>query len=115
MTVWDICGAIMQLHDVVKIIRDNCRAQDVICRLGGDEFVVFFRDIPLDVLQERVKLLSEQLHITYENEGETVTISVSMGIALTEKGKVTFQELYKRADKGLYEVKRTKKGTWHIV
>ena len=103
------------LHDVVKIIRDNCRAQDVICRLGGDEFVVFFRDIPLDVLQERVKLLSEQLHITYENEGETVTISVSMGIALTEKGKVTFQELYKRADKGLYEVKRTKKGTWHIV
>ena len=75
----------------------------------------FFRDIPLDVLQERVKLLSEQLHITYENEGETVTISVSMGIALTEKGKVTFQELYKRADKGLYEVKRTKKGTWHIV
>ena len=103
------------LHDVVKIIRDNCRTQDVICRLGGDEFVVFFRDIPLDVLQERVKLLSEQLHITYENEGETVTISVSMGIALTEKGKVTFQELYKRADKGLYEVKRTKKGTWHIV
>lgn len=103
------------LHDVVKIIRDNCRTQDVICRLGGDEFVVFFRDIPLDVLQERVKLLSEQLHITYENEGETVTISVSMGIALTEKGKVTFQELYKRADKGLYEVKRTQKGTWHIV
>lgn len=41
-----------------------------------------------------MKLLSEQLHITYENEGETVTISVSMGIALTEKGKVTFQELY---------------------
>ena len=103
------------LHDVVKIIRDNCRTQDVICRLGGDEFVVFFRDIPLDVLQERVKLLSEQLHITYENEGEIVTISVSMGIALTEKGKVTFQELYKRADKGLYEVKRTQKGTWHIV
>lgn len=103
------------LHDVVKIIRDNCRTQDVICRLGGDEFVVFFRDIPLDVLQERVKLLSEQLHIIYENEGETVTISVSMGIALTEKGKVTFQELYKRADKGLYEVKRTQKGTWHIV
>lgn len=97
------------LHDVVKIIRDNCRTQDVICRLGGDEFVVFFRDIPLDVLQERVKLLSEQLHITYENEGETVTISVSMGIALTEKGKVTFQELYKRADKGLYEVKEPKR------
>lgn len=103
------------LHEVVKVIRDNCRAQDVVCRLGGDEFVVFFRDIPMDVLQERVRMLSEQLHITYENEGEAVTISVSMGIALTEKGKITFQELYKKADKGLYEVKRTNKGTWHIV
>ncbi len=103
------------LHDVVKIMKDHCRLQDVVCRLGGDEFVVFFRDIPANVVEKRVKTLSEQLHITYENEGEAVTISVSMGVAITQNEQDTFQELYKKADKGLYEVKRTNKGTWYIV
>ena len=52
------------------------------------------------------------------------TYTIKMGLfkvdgTLLDKWEITtrkeFQELYKRADKGLYEVKRTKKGTWHIV
>ncbi|MGN8755438.1 GGDEF domain-containing protein [Blautia sp. HCP3S3_C4] len=54
------------------------------------------------------------MHLTYSDGSQSVSITASMGIILAGRSETSFQELYARADKELYEVKRTGKGTWHI-
>lgn len=103
------------LYEVTAIMKDHCRArEDVVCRLGGDEFVVFMQNIPREAVERNIDALSRKLHITYEKENVSVTISASMGIAMTRKKDCKFQELYEEADSCLYQVKRTFKGSYHI-
>ena len=88
--------------------------KDVVCRLGGDEFVVFMRNIRQEAVERNIDALSRKLHITYEKGLSSVTISASMGIAMTTKKGCKFKKLYEEADSCLYQVKRTFKGSYHI-
>lgn len=103
------------LYEVVLTMQKHCRAKDVVCRLGGDEFVVFMPNLPRQEAEESLQRLSAKLHINYEKDGKSVMISASMGIVTTEKAGATFQKLYEEADKCLYQVKRTFKGSYHIA
>lgn len=102
------------LQDVAKIMKNDCRPRDVICRLGGDEFVLFLQNLPEREVESFAEGLSRRLHLTYSDGSQSVSITASMGIILAGRSETSFQELYARADKELYEVKRTGKGTWHI-
>ena len=102
------------LQDVAKIMKNDCRPRDVICRLGGDEFVLFLQNLPEREVESFAEGLSGRLHLTYSDGSQSVSITASMGIILAGRSETSFQELYARADKELYEVKRTGKGTWHI-
>ena len=103
------------LYEVVLTMQKHCRAKDVVCRLGGDEFVVFMPNMSRQEAEESLQRLSAKLHINYEKDGKSVMISGSMGIVTTERAGATFQELYEEADKCLYQVKRTFKGSYHIA
>ena len=103
------------LYEVVLTMQKHCRAKDVVCRLGGDEFVVFMPNMPRQDAEESLQRLSAKLHINYEKDDKSVMISASMGIVTTERAGATFQELYEEADKCLYQVKRTFKGSYHIA
>lgn len=103
------------LYEVVLTMQKHCRAKDVVCRLGGDEFVVFMPNLPRQEAEESLQRLSAKLHINYEKDGKSVMISASMGIVTTVRAGATFQELYEEADKCLYQVKRTFKGSYHIA
>ena len=103
------------LYEVVLTMKKHCRAKDVVCRLGGDEFVVFMPNMSRQDAEESLQRLSAKLHINYEKDGKSVMISASMGIVTTERAGATFQELYEEADKCLYQVKRTFKGSYHIA
>ena len=81
--------------------------KDVVCRLGGDEFVVFMRNIPQEAVERNIDALSRKLHIIYEKGLSSVTISASMGIAMTTKKGCKFKSC-------LYQVKRTFKGSYRI-
>ena len=102
------------LQDAAKIMKNDCRPRDVICRLGGDEFVLFLQNLPEREVESFAEGLSGRLHLTYSDGSQSVSITASMGIILAGRSETSFQELYARADKELYEVKRTGKGTWHI-
>lgn len=103
------------LQDVAHILSHKFRKNDIIGRLGGDEFVVLIKD--LSDIDEVIKLASEineQLQITYENEGCSITVSASIGISLAPKHGTTFDELYEKADLSLYDVKRSTKNSFRI-
>lgn len=102
------------LYETVLIMKEHCRSQDVICRLGGDEFIIFLCNIPYDVVEKNISILSRKLHITYTKSEENIQISASMGAVVTNRAGCTFKELYEGADSCLYKVKRSSKGSYYI-
>ena len=97
------------LIEVTNIIRHHVHDEDIVCRLGGDEFVVFMVNIPECVITRNVRVLLKKLERTYEVGGKQERISASIGIAVAPKDGQDFQELYEKADKALYRIKKNGK------
>lgn len=102
------------LQDVAKILRQHFREYDIVGRLGGDEFLVFLKDIPKDVINRNINSLLKKLTLMYDDRGRYVQITASAGLALVSGGDCEFKELYRKADKALYEVKQKEKNNFKI-
>lgn len=91
------------LKTVSSRLVEGLRRNDIIARFGGDEFLVLFEAHKTqDVTVQRIfNLLTEP----YNN----MPISVSMGVATTEKCGRDFDTLFNSADRAAYEAKRTGK------
>lgn len=95
------------LCQTAALLKRTFRGSDVVGRLGGDEFIVLMKNVRMEsvvsfYMKEVCRELSE-LEIP-ELEGKKIYCSIGAACAPTH-GK-TFQELYDRADKALYAVKR---------
>ena len=104
------------LKQIAASLSELFKKDDLVGRLGGDEFCVFMNNI---VEQELVEAKAEQLNekcrleVTGEN-GEVVKVSVSIGVASSQKDRENYSELYRCADLALYETKRKGKDTYTI-
>lgn len=85
---------------ILQVYHDN----GVAGRVGGEEFAVcFFAGSEAEALEEAENFratLSE--HIVPLGEGNSIQLTVSIGIAFTERSDVTFEDLYREADEALY-------------
>lgn len=91
---------------------DDC----ILGRLGGDEFMVFIsRNLPLDELSEMIDKFIEDVRIGLGREYPEQKLSVSVGAVYSSNGISDYLSLYKIADKALYHVKNTCKGSYHII
>lgn len=102
------------LQDVADILRHHFREYDILCRLGGDEFLVFVKNIPEKEIDRNVSSLLKKMELTYEGKGLSVKIIVSAGIALVSDLSMSSEEMYRRADMALYQVKKETKNSFHI-
>ena len=89
-----------------KIIREN----DLAGRMGGDEFIVFLQNVSdEDILKSKAEYLNEKiLKSARELLGEDMEIPLGASIGaifVPDEGR-DFQNLYEKADRALYEVKR---------
>lgn len=94
------------LRQVAGCLRIYTRYHDVVARLGGEEFAILSPNITeqqLQVLADRIRLAVSQLNIKTGNV--TLRVTVSVGVAIWD-GLESGEELYRRADKQLYEAKR---------
>ena len=99
------------LIETAEILKSNSIFRGFWGRLGGDEFVFFFLKNKNINLDKFFSLLIQKLAREYEKSGETIKISASIGI--TENFyEDTFEDLYIRADKMLYEVKFSDKNNY---
>lgn len=76
--------------------------EDVFCRLGGDEFLIFTHTNDLDALHELINDIQTSIK---ENGHGDQRIALSIGIALAPQHGSDFYDLYRHADKALYEAK----------
>ncbi|EDQ33690.1 diguanylate cyclase (GGDEF) domain protein [Hoeflea phototrophica DFL-43] len=94
------------LRQVAECLHMFTRYHDVVARLGGEEFAILspnISDRQLRSLADRIRLAVSQL--TVESGNVALRVTISAGIAIwdgTERG----DELYRRADRQLYEAKR---------
>ena len=101
--------------DVASKIRGNFRKTDVLGRLGGDEFIILMKDVDsIDDVGISARELVKVIKHTYEEGGQKVTISASVGIAIFPIHGKDFKTLYKKADAALYSVKRNTKNGYAI-
>lgn len=99
------------LKEVARRLMRLTRASDLLVRLGGDEFVLVQTGV---AEREQATALAtrivEDLGSYYEINGYTIEIGTSVGIALMADEELTPDELLARADKALYQAKRTQSG-----
>ena len=95
------------LMEVARILSSHFREGDICGRWGGDEFVIMFKSPPhlVPSIIERVKS---------KVKGELKGVSLSAGWAVWGKEGTTLEEIYRAADKRLYQDKRQADKTRYI-
>lgn len=94
------------LADMGQAIRSVFLQKDIVGRIGGDEFVVLICEIPsIEVLEKRCEELLKMLDRNYESNNTSLPFSISVGIALYPEHGTTYLELFKHADRALYDSK----------
>jgi two-component system cell cycle response regulator len=97
------------LQQVAKILTDSLRNYDRVGRWGGEEFILVLPDTQLNdatTVAERIRVRMAEMKISLEN-GETISIHVSLGAASTIEQFSSLTKLIDAADQALYKAKQT--------
>jgi diguanylate cyclase (GGDEF)-like protein len=95
---------------LARLLASAVRATDVAARMGGDEFVALLWDLDearARTVAERVVASLTPIAARYPS----AELGMSAGVAVFPQPPATADELLKRADRALYQAKRTQKGS----
>ena len=110
-TINDECGHVAGdkvLVAVADALSTSMRKTDVVYRLGGDEFAAFAPGLMSEQTAKRIsdRLLQKVSNIRIpELKGRSVHVSIGMTFTWADQ-KESFEELYRRADEGMYDSKQ---------
>ncbi|QIZ38121.1 diguanylate cyclase [Saccharopolyspora sp. ASAGF58] len=96
------------LQEVARLLRRECRSDDLVCRWAGDEFLVLLADREQapgpggPELAERIRAAVETHDWTPQVGSRTRPPTVSVGVAI---GPTHFVPLFAAADRALYRAK----------
>ncbi len=95
------------LKGVAARIRQSLRGTDMVGRYGGEEFIILL----INKTEQQAELIAERIrtHVNeapYNANGEEIDITLSQGLACAYASD-TADTLIERADKALYEAKRS--------
>jgi len=96
------------LREFAVRLATNVRAVDLPCRQGGEEFVVVMPDTSLEDahrIADRIRRDIGAAPFRVMGGQEHITVTVSIGVAVSLGGEDTPDLLLKRADEGVYEAK----------
>lgn len=94
------------LKQVADRMQKNTRSKDICARIGGDEFIIF-----MEYQSAREQQIKRIFECITKPLGE-FPVSISMGIALAENYRGTYDELFHMADLAAYSVKKSGKNSY---
>ncbi len=99
------------LLQLAEFINRTFRTSDIKGRIGGDEFVVFPIDSSLDGVETALARMQKVLDEFNADADKPFRLSISSGMAFFDpEHPATIEDLLMRADKLMYERKRSKDG-----
>ncbi|HEX5355335.1 MAG TPA: GGDEF domain-containing protein, partial [Aquabacterium sp.] len=103
------------LQAVADILTRTLRQTDTVSRPGGDEFLMILKDLPdVDAAAPVVTKLIEELAKPIVIDGQELSISASIGIAMAPNDGEDFEILLQRADTAMYRSKEEGRNTYRF-
>ncbi len=104
------------LRKFSALLKSQLKEKDIISRIGGEEFALLL----LDTDARQGILVGEKIRKRVEDEdfiinGQTIKITVSIGIAPIRGKSASYREGYRVADRALYNVKARGKNGVEII
>lgn len=90
------------LQKVGTILRNECRAGEIIARIGGDEFVILLpgtEELAARSLAERISTATEK------ERGDSLILSLSIGTAVKREITAEMNKIFKEAEDDMYRHK----------
>lgn len=106
--------ALKQLANILKTVFAKYE-KATICRFGGDEFTVLLPNVTtISELTLCISDLISRADEAFSNDSKLNTISISIGAAFTDDLDMSYQGVFDRADKALYDVKNSGRNSYQI-
>ena len=103
------------LTDTADKLSEIFGSRDMVGRIGGDEFSAMLRcGGNIELISKTAARICKEMDKTYSAHGNSVNVSVSVGIALYPASGKDYEELYRNADKALYKVKGSGKNMYEL-
>ena len=94
------------LKALAELLQKTFRQADVPCRFGGEEFVVVMPGCGEERAMERAEQLRAAVEaLQLRHSGETLRVTISIGVATTGEEASAIQDLLAKADDALYGAK----------
>lgn len=103
------CGDTL-LRELARVLTSLLRESDTVARLGGDEFAVLLAASDADGACQVAEKLIHSITQPRSIEGKSVSVGISIGIALFPEHSDEVEILLKMADEAMYDAKRTGTG-----
>lgn len=96
------------LRQLSRLLETSVRLVDTVSRYGGEEFLVVLPELAMVEAREMAERLLEavQEETVTLAEGDTLHLSVSIGLAVFPRHGQNLEELCVAADNAMYEAKR---------
>jgi len=101
------------LVEVARRLEQLFRSEDTVARLGGDEFVVLMPAVTgKELAAQAARKVVERLSEPFDIDGQAVSISASVGVALFPQDADSPAALIAGADAAMYRAKNAGRATW---
>lgn len=100
------------LRDFAHALIRLTRHRDGVGRFGGDEFCLYLKNIPPDALPDFALRLMAAAHNL--DPTQRPPLSASIGIVIIDNPALTYDMVFQRADRSLYEVKENGRDGFRI-
>jgi len=99
------------LKTLAVILKDSCRGNDLVARFGGEEFAIILSQTQAataHAIAQRIRNRLAKTSFTFDDRQLQVTASIGLATC-PEASSIFTSNLVKRADRALYQAKRTGK------
>lgn len=98
------------LRKVAQVMKEECRADDIIARIGGDEFVVILPKTDSEAVGIMAKRISARL---FKEKVNSLPVSISFGWDTKKESEQDIEAVLKKAEDHLYKHKLTESASMH--
>lgn len=91
------------LSELSSVLKNKVRENDLLARWGGEEFIIVIYTEDINIVQniaEKLRVAIEKFHFTTVKK-----ITASFGVSQAKHETETFEDIFEKSDKALYQAK----------